>query len=178
MKARVSEPWVEEPLQRFADQARVTFALLLQPSGQVLGQLGFTRAMAVMAACSLAAAINVTAAQLGRELDGTPFRELHHAGRERQLFIAEAPSARGTLVLLAAFDDESSLGLVRLYFRELCAALANVAPETAMPEGRTGSVDLGENLERDLNRSLAILFGRARPDSEGGFTVPASIPPA
>lgn len=178
MKARVSEPWVEAPLQRFADEARVTFALLLQPSGQVLGQLGFTRAMDVMAACSLAAAINVTAAQLGRELDGAPFRELHHAGRERQLFIAEAPSARGPLVLLAAFDDASSLGLVRLYFRELCTELANVAPEPEAPRDNAGFVDLGENLERDLNRSLAILFGRARPDSNGRFAAPTSIPPA
>ncbi len=178
MRARVSEPWVEAPLQRFADQSRVTFALLLQPSGQVLGQFGFTRAMDVMAACSLAAAINVTAAQLGRELEGTPFRELHHAGRERELFIAEAPTARGPLVLLAAFDGESSLGIVRLYFRDLCAALAGVASITPSPAADAGTVDLGENLERDLNRSLAILFGRARPDSEGILSVPSSVPPA
>ncbi len=177
MRARVSEAWVELPLQHFADQSRVTFALLLQPSGQVLGQFGFTRAMDVMAACSLAAAINVTAAQLGRELDGTPFRELHHAGRERELFIAEAPSARGPLVLLAAFDGESSLGLVRLYFRELCASLAAAAPPVLVSEDPT-KLDLGENLERDLDRSLAILFGRARPDSEGVISVPPSIPPA
>lgn len=178
MRARVSEPWVEAPLQRFADQSRVTFALLLQPSGQVLGQFGFTRAMDVMAACSLAAAINVTAAQLGRELEGSPFREMHHAGRERELYIAEAPTARGPLVLLAAFDGESSLGLVRLYFRELCAALAEAAATpTALPP-QPGTLDLGENLERDLNRSLAILFGRARPDSDGLLPVPPSIPPA
>jgi hypothetical protein len=178
MKARVSEPWVEAPLQRFADEARVTFALLLQSSGQVLGQLGFTRAVDVMAACSLAAAINVTAAQLGRELDGTPFRELHHAGSERQIFIAEARTAHGPIVLLAAFDGESSLGLVRLYFRELCDALANAAPSVESTRLSAMSVDLGENLERDLNRSLAILFGRARPDSEGRFAAPSSIPPA
>jgi hypothetical protein len=178
MRARVSEPWVEAPLQRFADQSRVTFALLLQPSGQVLGQFGFTRAMDVMAACSLAAAINVTAAQLGRELEGSPFRELHHAGRERELFIAEAPTARGPLVLLAAFDGESSLGIVRLYFRDLCAALASVASTSPSPAADVETVDIGENLERDLNRSLAILFGRARPDSEGVLSVPPSVPPA
>lgn len=165
-------------MQRFADEARVTFALLLQSSGQVLGQLGFTRAVDVMAACSLAAAINVTAAQLGRELDGTPFRELHHAGSERQIFIAEARTARGPIVLLAAFDGESSLGLVRLYFRELCDALANAVPSVESTRLSAMSVDLGENLERDLNRSLAILFGRARPDSEGRFAAPSSIPPA
>lgn len=178
MRARVSEPWVEAPLQRFADQSRVTFALLLQPSGQVLGQFGFTRAMDVMAACSLAAAINVTSAQLGRELDGAPFREMHHAGRERELFIAEATTARGPLVLLAAFDGESSLGLVRLYFRELCAALADAAPAPAAQSAGAETVDLGENLERDLNRSLAILFGRARPDANGAIPVPPSLPPS
>ena len=178
MRARVSQPWVEAPLQRFADQSRVTFALLLQPSGQVLGQFGFTRAMDVMPACSLAAAINVTAAQLGRELEGTPFRELHHAGRERELFIGEASTARGPLVLLAAFDGESSLGLVRLYFRELCAALADAAPAPAPSTSTPGTVDLGESLERDLDRSLAILFGRARPDSEGMIPAPSSIPPS
>lgn len=178
MKARVSEPWVEAPLQRFADEARVAFALLLLPSGQVLGQLGFTRAVDVMAACSLAAAINVTAAQLGRELDGNPFRELHHAGRERQLFIAEAPTVRGPLVLLAAFDDESSLGLVRLYFRELSTALGQAAATLEAAPAVAESVDFGENLERDLNRSLAVLFGRARPDSEGMLVVSPSIPPA
>ena len=178
MRARVSEQWVEAPLQRFADQSRVTFALLLQPSGQVLGQFGFTRAMDVMAACSLAAAINVTASQLGRELEGSPFRDLHHAGRERELFIAEAPTARGPLVLLAAFDGETSIGLVRLYFRELCTALANAVPAVDPAPSEAGLVDLGENLERDLNRSLAILFGRARPDSEGLLSVPSSIPPA
>jgi hypothetical protein len=178
MRARVSETWVEAPLQRFADESRVTFALLLQPSGQVLGQFGFTRAMDVMAACSLAAAINVTAAQLGRELEGTPFRELHHAGRERELFIAEAPTERGPLVLLAAFGGESSLGIVRLYFRELCAALASAATASAPAPAEVERVDLGENLERDLNRSLAILFGRARPDSEGMLSVPPSFPPA
>ncbi len=177
MRARVSESWVELPLQRFADQSRVTFALLLQPSGQVLGQFGFTRAMDVMAACSLAAAINVTAAQLGRELEGSPFRELHHAGRERELFIAEAPTVRGPLVLLAAFDGESSLGLVRLYFRELCASLA-AAPVPGGAAGDPEELDLGENLERDLDRSLAILFGRARPESDGMISVPTSIPPA
>lgn len=178
MRARVSEPWVEAPLQRFADQSRVTFALLLQPSGQVLGQFGFTRAMDVMAACSLAAAINVTAAQLGREVEGTPFRELHHAGRERELFIAEAPTGRGPLVLLAAFDGESSLGIVRLYFRELCAALANAAPAPTPAPSQAEKLVLGESLERDLNRSLAILFGRVRPDSDGMLSVPPSIPPA
>jgi hypothetical protein len=67
---------------------------------------------------------------------------------------------------------------VRLYFRELCAALASAASTSPTEPAGADRVDLGENLERDLNRSLAILFGRARPDSDGLLPVPPSIPPA
>ncbi|HTL95261.1 MAG TPA: hypothetical protein VL157_06945 [Gemmatimonadaceae bacterium] len=162
MRARVAEAWVEEPLQRFVDDARVQFALLLHPSGQVLGQFGFTRAVDVMAACALGAAIHASAGALGRELDGHPFRELYHAGRERQVFIAEAPTARGALVLLTAFDAESSLGLVQVYFREFRDALEQAAP----PPVESGPA-LDVNFEQDLNRSLAVLFGRAQQPGPG-----------
>ena len=158
MTTRVAESWVEVPLQRFVDDARVLFALLMHPSGQVLGQYGFTRAVDVMAACALGAAIHASGAQLGRELDGRPFRELHHAGRERQIFLAEANAPVGSFVFLTVFDDESSLGLVQIYFREFCARLAAAAP-TAAPEAPA----LAASFERDLDRNLAILFGRARP---------------
>ncbi|HEY7895473.1 MAG TPA: hypothetical protein VIC24_11290 [Gemmatimonadaceae bacterium] len=171
MRARVAEAWVEAPLQRFVDDARVQFALLLHPSGQVLGQFGFTRAVDVMAACALGAAIHASAGELGKELDGHPFRELYHAGRDRQVFIAEAPTARGALVLLTAFDAESSLGLVQVYFRELRDALRDAAP----PPVESGPA-LDVNFEQDLNRSLAVLFGRAQSPAPGDAGAPR--PPA
>lgn len=157
MTFAVVEPWVEEPLRRFVDDARVLLALLLHPSGQVLGQHGFTRAVDVMSACALAAAIHASASALGEQLDGQPFAALHHAGRERQVFIAEARTARGRFVFLTVFDRESSLGLVSLYFDELRRALAAAAPA---PEPDRGPV-LAEHFERDLNLNLAVLFGRA-----------------
>ena len=156
MTVTVAETWVEEPLRRFVADARVLFALLVHPSGQVLGQHGFTRAVDVMSACALAAAINASAGALGRELEGPPFRELYHAGRERQIFLAETPTPRGPYVLLTAFDRATSLGLVRVYYDEFRAALSTAAaPATAL-----GSP--AEDFERQLNRSLAVLFGRGR----------------
>jgi hypothetical protein len=168
MRARVAEPWVETPLQQFVDDAHVLFALLLHPSGQVLGQFGFTRAVDVMAACALAAAIHASAGQLGQELDGRPFRELYHAGQARQIYIAEAPTVRGPLILFTAFDGESSLGLVQLYFREFRDTLA-----TAVPPADDRPPMIADNLERDLNRNLAVLFGRAQlPVADRGSTTP------
>ena len=162
MRAHVAEAWVEAPLQRFVEEARVLFALLLHPSGQVLGQFGFTSAVDVMSACALAAAIYASAEQLGRELDGHPFREMYHAGRQRQIYIGEAGTERGPLLLLTAFDGESSLGIVQVYFRELRDALRNAAP----PEEPQHPA-LAANFERDLQHSLAVLFGRAQPALPG-----------
>ena len=156
MSFAVVEDWVETPLRSFVSEARVVLALLLHPSGQVLAQHGFNRAVDVMSACALAAAIHASGGELGRQLEGVPFRGLHHAGRERQIFLAEAPTPRGTYIFLTVFDRESSLGLVQLYFEEFVKALAAAAPPK--PEERPV---LQENFERELNRNLAVLFGRA-----------------
>lgn len=151
------ESWVEAPMRRFVEDARVTLALLLYPSGQVMAQHGFARAVDVMSACALAAAIHASSGELGRQLDGRPFTGLHHAGADRQIFLAQAPTPRGPLVFLTVFDRESSLGLVRLYFEEFVAALAEAAPP---PPERQEPV-LASNFEGELNRNLAALFGRA-----------------
>ncbi|MHB1862032.1 MAG: hypothetical protein ACYCVL_03590 [Gemmatimonadaceae bacterium] len=157
MTTRVVERWIEGPLQQFVDEARVTLALLLLPSGQVLAEYGFTRSLDVASACALAAAIHASGGELGRMLDGRPFSGLHHAGQDRQLFLAEARTPRGAYIFLTVFDRESSLGLVRLYFDELVAHLV-----VAAPAGDAESQPvLAEHFERDLNRNLASLFGRA-----------------
>jgi hypothetical protein len=152
-----AETWAAEPLRRFVGDARVTLALLLHRSGQVVAQHGFTRSVDVMAACSLAAGILASAGELGRMLDGRPFTVLHHGGEARQLFLAEVIAPVAPYLFLTVFDGESSFGLVRLYFDELAAAVAATAPEPAV----VAQAALEENFEWELNRNLAVLFGRA-----------------
>jgi hypothetical protein len=150
------EPWIEAPLRAFVADAGVLLALLLHPSGQVLAQHGFVRAVDVMSACALAAAIHASSAELGRQLEGKPFSGLH-AGNTRQLYLAEAETARGPYIFLTVFDQASSLGLVRMYFEEFRANLAAAAPPPVAPQEPV----LNANFEGELNRNLAELFGRA-----------------
>ena len=166
MRTHVAEPWVEAPLQKFVDDANALFALLLHPSGQVMGQFGFTRAVDVMAACALAAAIHASAGELGRELEGKPFRELYHAGRDRQIFIGDVRSTQHRFVFLTVFDAESSLGLVRIYFAELCAELQHAQPQLLDRAPISGAT-----LEQDLNRNLAALFSRAPRGADGESSI-------
>jgi hypothetical protein len=156
MRLSVAENWVEAPLKQFVDEARVQLAVLLNPSGQVLGQFGFASSVDVMTACALAAATTASSAELGRQVDGKPFTGLHYAGKVRQIFLGQVPMGKGSLILLTVFDDESSLGLVQLFFSELCASLALVVPADA-----PATPALGEDFERELNRNLAVMFGRA-----------------
>ena len=150
------EPWIEQPLEAFVADSGVLFALMCHPSGQVLGQHGFLRAIDVMSASALAAAIWASSAEIGRTIDGKPFNELH-AGAGRQLFLARAETQRGPYIFLTVFDEGSSLGLVRLYFTELRASLASNAP----PPDPAGQPVLAENFEGDLNKNLAVLFGKS-----------------
>ena len=156
MRLSVAENWVEAPLKQFVDEALVQLAVLLNPSGQVLGQFGFASSVDVMTACALAAATTASSAELGRQVDGRPFSGLHYAGKVRQIFLGQVPMRTSTLILLTVFDEESSLGLVQLFFAELCTALAGVV----QPEAPAGPA-LGDDFERELNRNLSVMFGRS-----------------
>jgi hypothetical protein len=121
-----------------------------------VAQAGFSRAVDVMSACALAAAVHATSRELGKQLDGGAFDGLHHAGVETQLHLAPVDTRCGAYICLTVFDAESSVGLVRMYFADLCRALAAAAPKLAP----TRAPALGLDFERDLNRNLASLFGR------------------
>jgi predicted regulator of Ras-like GTPase activity (Roadblock/LC7/MglB family) len=159
MNVAAVESWIEAPLRRYVDDARARLAVLLHPSGQVMAQAGFTRDVDVMAACALAAAAHATAGELGRQLDGNAFRGLHYAGASQQLFLSALETPRGTYVCLTVFDETSSLGLVRLYFDELCREMIAAAPVLTTPR-RTPT--LAADFETELNRNLAALFSGAK----------------
>jgi hypothetical protein len=133
-------------------------ALMLDTSGRVMAQFGFTRSVDVMSACALAAAIHATASELGKQMDGKPFSGSHFAGRDRQFFLAPTRNRQGTQLICAVFDSQTSIGLVRVYFEELARALAVAAPDLgeSAPQGPTA-----EEFESDLDRSLSQLFGRS-----------------
>jgi hypothetical protein len=148
----VSAPWLDAPLRRFVQDSRVQRAIVLHPDGKVLGQFGFASAFEVMTACALAAAINASGKELGRQLGGRPFLGLHQGGRKQGVFMGSCAAGGKECLLLAAFDRDSTLGLVRLYFAEFRDAVGDMEKRT--------DVDLtARDLESDLNSSLDALFG-------------------
>ena len=148
----VSAEWLDVPLRRFMQDSRVQRAIVLRPDGKVLGQFGFQSAAEVKTACSLAAAINATGRELGKQLSGRPFLGMHQGGRSQGVFMGACAAGGKECLLLAAFDRESTLGLVRLYFGEFRDTLGGIDRSVATAE-------LPMDLEADLNSSLDALFG-------------------
>ncbi|HEY3258506.1 MAG TPA: hypothetical protein VGJ64_06585 [Gemmatimonadaceae bacterium] len=144
--------WLDLPLRRFVQDSRVQRAIVLRPDGMVLGQFGFQSSTEVKTACALAAAINASGRELGKQVDGRPFLGLHQGGRTQGVFMGACAAGGKECLLLAAFDRESTLGLVRLYFGEFRDALGDV-------HGVPVRHEEPPDLESDLNSSLDALFG-------------------
>jgi hypothetical protein len=155
VKLQVAADWVEAPLKAFVSESRAEIAVLMHPTGQVLGQYGFARSVDVVTACALGAAIHASSAELGRQLDGKPFVGMHYAGPTKQIYIAPVKVTDGLLLLLTVFDEESSLGLVQLFFKDFAAAVGRAAPELKGAE-----TALATDFEKELNKNLSAMFGR------------------
>ena len=156
MTARAVESWTLQPLTDFVREASVRLVLLMTPAGQVLAQSGFSRAVDVMSAAALGAAIVASTNELAKQLRQAPFAALNHQGHRHGIFLSTFPIERGTVVVLAVYDlDVSSLGLVQLFYGQLAADL-----KAASPKGSVPKQVLAADFERELSESLNTLFGR------------------
>jgi len=150
---RAVEDWTVGPLERFVNEAGARLTLIMTPAGQVLAQFGFTRAVDVMSAAALGAAIVSSTEEIARMLEEVHFTSLNHQGVRHGIFIAGFNTPRGRLLALVVYGTNSSVGLVQLFFDEFVRDLVAACP---VPEEQKPV--LAENFERELNESLATLF--------------------
>jgi hypothetical protein len=152
---RAVESWTLQPLERFIYDTGARLTLIMTPAGQVLAQHGFTRAVDVMAAAALGAAIFSSTGEIAKMLREGGFSSLNHQGRRHGVFLGGFETRRGRLLALVVYGPDSSLGLVQLFFEELVERLALASP---MQDDRRPI--LAADFERELNESLSSLFGR------------------
>lgn len=152
---RVIEPWVAEPLQAFLGESSARVVLLSTAAGQVVAQHGFTRSLDVMAAAALGAGIVASTDELARVV-GTPrFGALLHQGSRQGIFLSAFDTPRGRWIAVVVFGEETSAGLVQLFFDRMVESLVSATPPWPQM-----SEPLAENFEHELDASLRALFGR------------------
>lgn len=145
---------LDAPMQRFVREARVRVALLVNRSGQVLAQHGFTHRYEVIDIASLVAAANAAAGALAAMTGAGEWTHLHHAGRMREIVLAPLSTPSEPVIVAAVFEGDSSLGLVQLFIDRLGEEI-EVLPEMRTPAPTSDAV----GFEHDLEAGLERLFG-------------------
>jgi predicted regulator of Ras-like GTPase activity (Roadblock/LC7/MglB family) len=145
---------LEAPMAEFVSESRVRTAILLNRSGQVLAQHGFPGRLDIANVASLAAATHASAHALAEIIGAGHWVHLHHAGQQNQLFLAPFRGGRHDFVLVAIFDQDSTLGLVQLFFDRLMESI-NEIPALASPLAGSDAVSFERDLEAGLERLLS-----------------------
>lgn len=143
------------PVGTFVRDSRVRVSLLVNHSGQVLAQHGFTGGYEIVNVAALAAAAHASARALGDLTRSGGWTHLHHAGTERQLFLAPLETPLEPLILVAIFDGESSIGLVQLFFRKLARHVAKL-PELDQLAPSADEISFEADLEAGIDRVFSI----------------------
>jgi hypothetical protein len=152
---RAIEAWVEPPLAEFLRESSARLVLLMTSSGQVVAQHGFTRSLDVMAVAALGAGIMASTREIARVMSRPTLGNVVHQTSEGGVLLAPFTMPDATWIGLVAFGQDTTIGLVQLFFGRMTSTLSSAAPAA----GARAPV-LAEQFEEELNASLRTLFGR------------------
>jgi hypothetical protein len=142
------------PVDHFAREAGLRLVLLINESGQVLAQRGFARALDVMGVAALGAGIHASSHALAVMLGEGGFRHLHQGGAAAQVFIGPFRTPAEDLIAIAVFGEDSSIGLVQLFFAEFTREVAALPGWAEARPTRDAAA-----FERDLEAGIETIFG-------------------
>ena len=118
---------IDAVLQRFLGDSTCSAALLIDRSGQPLAEAGTARTLDVGSIGALAAAAFSATAALAQLLGESEFSVLFHEGVKESMHVSTVDEQT---ILLAIFDERTTIGMVRLFAREARAAIGAALEET------------------------------------------------
>jgi predicted regulator of Ras-like GTPase activity (Roadblock/LC7/MglB family) len=118
---------IDAVLQRFLGDSNCSAAVLIDRSGQPLAEAGTARTLDVGSIGALAAAAFSATAALAQLLGESEFSVLFHEGVKESMHVSTVDAQT---ILLAIFDERTTIGMVRLFAREACASIGVALEET------------------------------------------------
>jgi predicted regulator of Ras-like GTPase activity (Roadblock/LC7/MglB family) len=118
---------IDTVLRRLLSDSSSSAVLLIDRSGQPLAEAGTARTLDVGSIGALAAAAFSSTAALARLLGESEFSVLFHEGVKESMHVSTVDT---NTILLAIFDERTTVGMVRLFARDASAAIGAVLEET------------------------------------------------
>jgi predicted regulator of Ras-like GTPase activity (Roadblock/LC7/MglB family) len=117
---------IHEILTRFIGESGAGEALLIDRSGQLLAMDGVSQAVDAVSISALAAAAFSSTAAMAQLLGEPEFSVLFHEGTKRSIHVSTVDD---DAILLAIFDERTTVGMVRLFAGEASRAVGGVLGE-------------------------------------------------
>ena len=115
-------------LSRLLQGSQAKSALLVSRlDGSLMAQQGFTEGLDTTSLAALAAGAFASTREIAALIGEPEFSVLFHQGRKDHIHISLVDDAS---ILMVLFDDRTTIGMVRLYAREVSARLARVFVES------------------------------------------------
>jgi predicted regulator of Ras-like GTPase activity (Roadblock/LC7/MglB family) len=144
---------ITKALQKFLGETNARCALLVDRSGQLVATVGEQPNFDPTAFATLTAADFSANDQLAQLIGETDFNSLFHQGEKESMYLADIARR---VILVALFDNRTTLGLVRLKIKDTVSELTKLFREV-FERGKTGSHQPG--LLAGADDEIDQLFG-------------------
>lgn len=123
---------IEKAMVHLLKTAEAKCALLVDKDGHLITRQGFTHSLDTTALAALLAGSFASTREIARLVGEPEFSVLFHQGKKDHIHISLV-GERGILAVI--FDDRTTIGMVRLYAREIGEELANILSKAQDEEG-------------------------------------------
>ncbi len=144
---------ITKALQKFLGETNARCALLVDRSGQLVATVGEQPNFDPTAFATLTAADFSANDQLAQLIGETDFNSLFHQGEKESMYLADIARR---VILVALFDNRTTLGLVRLKIKDTVIELTKLFHEV-FQRGKTGTPQPG--LLAGADDEIDQLFG-------------------
>ncbi len=126
---------IKQVLTGFLGESGAVEVLLIDRSGQLLAMDGVARALDTVSISALAAAAFSSTSAMAQLLGETEFTVLFHEGVKQSIHVSTVDDEA---ILLAIFDERTTVGMVRLFAKEASRSIAAILAETRERPKRVG----------------------------------------
>jgi predicted regulator of Ras-like GTPase activity (Roadblock/LC7/MglB family) len=128
---------IQAALERFLADAGCAAAMLIDRGGESIAIAGTARAFDMVSIAALAAGAFSSSAPLARLLGEREFSVLIHEGVKESLHVSTVDDGS---ILLAIFDERTTVGMVRAFAREVSTNIGAILAETRTRPRRSSAV--------------------------------------
>jgi len=122
---------IDQTLQEFVEESESKCCLLVHRNGQLVAKQGFTTNIDTTSLAALAAGAFASTKEIARLVGEDEFSSLVHEGKTEHIYVTLAGKET---IMVTVFDQQTTLGMVRLYAAQTAERLGKVFEQASERE--------------------------------------------